>query len=447
MAKKQQRQRLAIIVAVVVITSIFSIAFLLGGQNLVQGNFVPLALVEDATFFRCDAWNELAITKAGVVSVVGSGRKGFNPSFDSSFATFDVTDAGVDVSAFHVRLVLECKGFNFQQGTTVTVEGSVNLQLCAELGGTVCFLGDDRTFSNLKGTTLAVETFYNVPIQQQPIQEGVQKVVYEGDISAQEIERLFGTKTGSLFMKSTMFPILTFTFNDPTKGVFLATYNAITANQPIYSQYGGLQVVPLDTDNDGISDTADGCINQPETINGYQDTDGCPDELPPPDADSDGIADTSDQCISEPETVNGFQDADGCPDDVPPSTGEIVVDTDRDGVADQSDRCPTTVGTIANAGCPEPQIEEQSTRQGSAISDDDGDGVINSLDSCPNQFGNTLNSGCPTPTQPQLEVPSTTTTVIRPPMGEQERNIIIIIMLIVALGVVGFALSTRKIKL
>jgi len=445
MVKKQQRQTLAIIVAVVVIGSIFSIAFFLGGQNLVEGNFVPLALVEDATFFRCDAWNELAVTKNGVVSVVGSGRKGFNPSFDSSFATFDVTDAGVEVSSFHVRLVLECKGFNIGSATSTTVQGSVNLQLCAELGQTICFLGDDRTFSNLSGTTQAVETFYNVPIEQQTIQEGVTKVIYEGDISAQEIERLFGTRTGSLFMKSTMFPILTFTFNHPTKGVFLATYNAITANQPIYSQYGGLQVVPLDTDNDTISDTNDGCINQPETVNGYQDTDGCPDVLPPPDTDSDGIADPSDQCISEPETVNGFSDEDGCPDDVPPPTGQVIVDTDRDGVSDQSDSCPTTVGTFANDGCPEQQIEESSSEQGSGISDNDGDGVINSLDSCPTQFGVATNSGCPETTQPQLEVPPTTTT-IRPPAGEDQRNLFIIISLIVALAVVGILARTKKIK-
>ena len=38
--------------------------------------------------------------------------------------------------------------------------------------------------------------------------------------------------------------------------------------------------VPLDSDNDGINDSADQCINSPETVNGYQDTDGCPDVIP-----------------------------------------------------------------------------------------------------------------------------------------------------------------------
>jgi outer membrane protein OmpA-like peptidoglycan-associated protein len=37
---------------------------------------------------------------------------------------------------------------------------------------------------------------------------------------------------------------------------------------------------PLDPDNDGIEGDADQCPDQAETKNGYQDTDGCPDELP-----------------------------------------------------------------------------------------------------------------------------------------------------------------------
>jgi OOP family OmpA-OmpF porin len=44
---------------------------------------------------------------------------------------------------------------------------------------------------------------------------------------------------------------------------------------------------------------------------------------PPPDpnadSDGDGIADAHDACPHDPETVNGFEDEDGCPDVVPPS--------------------------------------------------------------------------------------------------------------------------------
>jgi outer membrane protein OmpA-like peptidoglycan-associated protein len=39
-------------------------------------------------------------------------------------------------------------------------------------------------------------------------------------------------------------------------------------------------VVDKDTDGDGIPDSIDKCPNEPETFNGYQDEDGCPDEVP-----------------------------------------------------------------------------------------------------------------------------------------------------------------------
>ena len=40
---------------------------------------------------------------------------------------------------------------------------------------------------------------------------------------------------------------------------------------------------------------------------------GCPD----PDPDRDGISGDADKCPNEPETKNGFEDADGCPDTIP----------------------------------------------------------------------------------------------------------------------------------
>jgi len=69
-----------------------------------------------------------------------------------------------------------------------------------------------------------------------------------------------------------------------------------------------------DTDSDGIPDSIDSCPTQPETINGFQDTDGCPDVAQPTDTDSDGIPDSIDSCPTQSETINGFQDSDGCPD-------------------------------------------------------------------------------------------------------------------------------------
>jgi outer membrane protein OmpA-like peptidoglycan-associated protein len=96
----------------------------------------------------------------------------------------------------------------------------------------------------------------------------------------------------------------------------------------------------VDTDGDGIMDSRDQCINEPEDKDGYLDDDGCPD----PDNDGDGIVDANDKCVNDPEDYDGFQDDDGCPDP----------DNDSDGVADLDDFCPNTPGIKAgdHPGCP-----------------------------------------------------------------------------------------------
>ncbi len=57
-------------------------------------------------------------------------------------------------------------------------------------------------------------------------------------------------------------------------------------------------------------DVADRCPTKPETVNGLEDGDGCPEQ----DSDQDGIVDKLDKCPSKPETINGVEDEDGCPD-------------------------------------------------------------------------------------------------------------------------------------
>jgi outer membrane protein OmpA-like peptidoglycan-associated protein len=100
-----------------------------------------------------------------------------------------------------------------------------------------------------------------------------------------------------------------------------------------------------DPDNDGdkVLDGADRCPNDPEDMDGYQDLDGCPD----PDNDGDGILDGDDKCPNEAEDADGFQDSDGCPDD----------DNDNDGIKDSADRCPsqpeTKNGHQDDDGCPD----------------------------------------------------------------------------------------------
>jgi hypothetical protein len=147
-----------------------------------------------------------------------------------------------------------------------------------------------------------------------------------------------------------------------------------------------------DNDEDGIEGSADQCPTEPEDKDGYEDTDGCPDNdndldtipdkqdkcpsqaedqdgfedgdgCPEADNDKDGIPDTGDRCPTQPETKNGFKDDDGCPDEA---------DTDNDGVPDARDKCVNepedTDGYEDTDGCPDP--------------DNDGDGILDSDDEC-----------------------------------------------------------------
>jgi len=76
----------------------------------------------------------------------------------------------------------------------------------------------------------------------------------------------------------------------------------------------------VDDDGDGLAGSRDKCPGDPEDADGFQDDDGCPDL----DDDGDGIPDLIDQCPREAETANGFQDEDGCPDEVPPEVQKIT---------------------------------------------------------------------------------------------------------------------------
>lgn len=93
-----------------------------------------------------------------------------------------------------------------------------------------------------------------------------------------------------------------------------------------------------DSDGDGLLDSVDSCIIEPEDRDQYQDNDGCP-EL---DNDLDNVLDASDQCVNDPEDPDGFEDENGCPDD----------DNDGDEIADVQDRCPNEAGVPAEEGCP-----------------------------------------------------------------------------------------------
>jgi outer membrane protein OmpA-like peptidoglycan-associated protein len=112
-----------------------------------------------------------------------------------------------------------------------------------------------------------------------------------------------------------------------------------------------------DNDGDGLLDGSDKCPDAPETRNGHEDEDGCPDEVPAPvreavapppvDSDGDGLMDPDDRCPAVAEDKDGFEDADGCADP----------DNDKDGLTDATDQCPREPETINGVkdedGCPD----------------------------------------------------------------------------------------------
>ncbi|MEM9462434.1 MAG: OmpA family protein [Myxococcota bacterium] len=70
----------------------------------------------------------------------------------------------------------------------------------------------------------------------------------------------------------------------------------------------------LDSDGDGFLDNEDRCIDEPG---------GMPSGCPIRDKDGDGVLDSADRCIEQPESANGFEDEDGCPDELPEELAEL----------------------------------------------------------------------------------------------------------------------------
>jgi outer membrane protein OmpA-like peptidoglycan-associated protein len=122
---------------------------------------------------------------------------------------------------------------------------------------------------------------------------------------------------------------------------------------------------PIDTDGDGIFDPDDQCVDEPgpkptgcpepgdRDGDGFLDADdACPDEAgvepdgcPVRDTDGDGILDDVDECVDDPETANGYQDKDGCPDEIPEEVARftgviegIYFDTNKDTIKSKSEK-------------------------------------------------------------------------------------------------------------
>jgi hypothetical protein len=104
-----------------------------------------------------------------------------------------------------------------------------------------------------------------------------------------------------------------------------------------------------DRDGDGYDDEVDGCPDDPEDFDSFEDDDGCPDK----DNDGDKVLDAAEfldgrwvsndkkgdtDCRNDPEDFDEWEDEDGCPDP----------DNDADGILDEPDECPNEPEDIDN---------------------------------------------------------------------------------------------------
>jgi outer membrane protein OmpA-like peptidoglycan-associated protein len=163
---------------------------------------------------------------------------------------------------------------------------------------------------------------------------------------------------------------------------------------PQFRVIASLQYQPMnaDQDGDGVLDRDDGCDDQQEDMDEFDDEDGCPDL----DNDEDGISDASDQCPDEAEDADEFQDDDGCPD----------FDNDSDQIPDEEDNCPGEAEDVDEFededGCPDPDNDDDGVPDGQdqcaaeaedrdgfedadgcPDPDNDGDGIPDADDACP----------------------------------------------------------------
>lgn len=165
-----------------------------------------------------------------------------------------------------------------------------------------------------------------------------------------------------------------------------------------------------DADKDGLEDHVDQCPQVAEDLDGFEDSDGCPEV----DNDGDAVSDTDDRCPKELEDADDFQDDDGCPDP----------DNDGDQILDASDACPLVAGSPSDVpkyhGCPRVDTDGDGVfddkdaclkkpedkdgfedLDGCPDRDNDKDGIPDAEDECPDQKGpqrsNPKLHGCPSP--------------------------------------------------
>jgi outer membrane protein OmpA-like peptidoglycan-associated protein len=132
-----------------------------------------------------------------------------------------------------------------------------------------------------------------------------------------------------------------------------------------------------DTDNDGVMDPDDMCVDTPQGDHPDPSRRGCPIA----DTDGDGVYDNEDLCVNEPAGATPDPARRGCP----------ISDRDGDGVPDAEDQCPTE----PQGAAPDP------SRRGCPRADTDHDGVFDDEDQCVSEPAgarpSTTRRGCPAP--------------------------------------------------
>jgi DNA/RNA endonuclease G (NUC1)/methionine-rich copper-binding protein CopC len=133
---------------------------------------------------------------------------------------------------------------------------------------------------------------------------------------------------------------------------------------------------PLDTDNDGVPDTADNCPFVSNANQANLDGDALGDACDPDD-DNDGVLDAVDNCptIANADQADGDGDGIGNACDPNPNDGPNG-DLDFDGVPNNVDNCPLTPNSD--------QLNTDGDAFGNACDgDDDNDGIPDATDNCP----------------------------------------------------------------
>lgn len=182
----------------------------------------------------------------------------------------------------------------------------------------------------------------------------------------------------------------------------------------------------IDTDNDGIVDSSDGCPNDPENFNGFEDTDGCPDIRP---------ADSTEAVIVDEDPI------DPLPTQITTESDPIII---VEGVEISE---PSLIEQIIDVIIPSPVVEVTEPTEVIRLED----GIVVTTDPITGEITTRLVTELPLPVfELQQEIPEpqqlpSETREIRPPMADD--TILIVIVILIVGGLIAIVIISRFTKL